>query len=367
MIQLLATLKTSTSLNMSGYSSTFYLIAGILSLLLCFFDIFVTIRFFRDSKSHLQQKSTVARGIGKKDATLGHLRNIALCMMILGIPLSISQAAYFLSSYQDCRSNNDFNTSCIIIQTIYASFRTIGFLMLYTFFVLRFYLSFKDSAYQVNKRTIYILIILLVAAFIATSFSIVEFAILRSNTLFSLVIALLIFALFPIIISFLFAKKLYTITITLRRSVMHPNPPPPESPGSKSGISTSSLDMEDDHDDISVHFTERQITLLNTITKQTLLSSILAISLTLVWIILLIASILINIKYSRKGYGIILWLIVEIGDALFGILLHICSYIAVWFSFIFAQKEYQWCCNRAHQWCLTKFSHRAMIAMTGSN
>ena len=198
-------------------------------------------------------------------------------------------------------------------------------LSLYIFQVCRLYDTFKETQYKISLKTICFLVLLIILAAITSGLSFVEYFI-DATGMYGLFISHFLFAVLPCIVTFLFAKKLYKVLITMRQSIAH-----------EIAADTKAIDVIIR---TNSELTERQTKLLETITKQALLSTFeisFLIGLAFIWLIM-------SIMIKSNETNTFLWDLMLGIDIIGAFSVFIGLYCVVWLSFSFANKEYNYLC-----------------------
>ena len=216
-------------------------------------------------------------------------------------------------------------------------------IFLFTFEILRLKTTFDDTIYQIKPKTIIILtLIIFSAAIVGFVQQLLPSSVLDDELAANifLVIALCSSLAVSIVISSMFATKLFHLMLMQRNSkcfIINKG---------SNGSSNSDSNMNGISDNL-IDLTQRQRTLLTTITKQTVLSCFQSVSffMGILYIALIQTNVLFDGNNKNKSYSasytfsrLFCFFIVGI----FNVIPSLC----IWFSFAFAKKEYYTVCNK---------------------
>lgn len=275
--------------------------------------------------------------------TLIQLRNLGLTNVLSNGLMILFWGLIFIfeirvdgsaSLTQDTFNNN-------VIFGISEFFRCIATLSHSLFLIARLHQSFHNTAYTVEFKTLILLVLLTVSTSIMFSIMcIITYFInwcpfYTRITVYAIVSVplWLLFGITQIIIANQFSKKLMQLTISIRQSA---------------------ITLHNEKFSQSEHvLSDRQEKLLNTIAKQTLLARIestLLVVAVLVWVLWVALSNSSETVYvSLLGTTIVLFIVYVIAVS-----------VTMWFSFVFAQKQYYFCCSTCHELCLGMYQQRAV-------
>ena len=287
------------------------------------------------------------------------LRNISLFSMISFI---LSQGIYMM-----CQLFFPLNLTLGWFAWLLRMFTVFSFLI---FQFWRLYTTFKDTTHALSRPTIAILITLIITASVLALFCGADI-IAADQVLLKINIALAIcVTVIPIQCTVLFSRKLFKLVLQLRESVSRTvdasqstRTQSLQSVSSVSSVASSSMSLSglflySDFGTLS----KRQVSLLDTISKQTVCTSFQ----TLFFVFSMPMFIFISYFYNFDQDGNI--------NSQSGTIVFVCIYLIlsivgnigmplmIWFSFIFAKDKYFLFCNSCHRCCLKGFKYRAVRA-----
>lgn len=229
------------------------------------------------------------------------------------------------------------------------------------FYLGRLYDSFQDTIYALNKSTL----IILLSIFIITDLLMAFAVFVNVLIVYCVAVSLLVFYLG--LITALFSRKLLKLTISIRKSnvmnsinSMNSTPNHDQSKMSQIAKITKFSEQSDDHDNDGYFLNARQISLLQLISKQTLLAFVSGF-VTIGWVVIDYFVSVSNIILFEKAESTMgLWLVAGmIGMNTFAVVTSAC----VWLSFIFAQNDYNILCSKCHSGTLILFASMAMTSI----
>ena len=279
---------------------------------------------------------------------------------------------------QNNTNNNDDNMIFILnVTTLFLS--CIGAIGLLSFVCYRLYVSFENTIFEISRCCIIFLIVSLVIAILLTLTLLMTFSMVQNATLTIennndnnnndndsshhltkweyyydciFLLAIFVVVMIPIVVSFLFARKLFGLTMMIRESIHvycvkngNLNVTDSDSNGNnKQGLNINEFDTLSR---VNSNISDRQANLLQTITKQTLLT----LFQSTFCIIYLIGIIFVG----RMSHPFV-WFIGNTLVACSTVVVPVC----VWLSFSFANKEYFIVCKQCHEICYYCFQRLAI-------
>ena len=309
-----------------NYETIVCLVAAIMLGLCAIINFIILVCFWYQSSSYLKTQDEKKSFI--------RLRNIGLINMISVILMLLFYGSYAVSGIYTT-TQVAFNIT-YLFYGIATCLRVITATTFMFFQIWRIYQTFEHTIYQVKSKIILIHTILTIG--IAITFLIawiLAFPIFSTNTsleyYFILCIPLwLSVSIIQIHIAYLFSNKLFAITLSIRQSEMN-----------------------------DIILSQRQDRLLNTIAKQTLLvavETILFVMCVLLWLLWVVA-----IYWIGNWEVFVIVVIIDV-TTFFAYLIVIP--LTMWFSFAFAQTQYNYCCNRLHLLCVNWYRNSAISKLS---
>lgn len=264
------------------------------------------------------------------------LRNIG---SIITLSFALSSLLWTIKSYFTLEidsSNYTSSTEYIWLRFFASIFFYIAVVALFTFEIVRLYICFDGTVFALTKPAIIGLCLLIACTVMPFGITVIiyNYTLQYNQTyiaheiyLASLIISVIGVGLVPFVISMIFCAKLFKLMISMRSTIGNYN----------------------DEDLMDVQLSPRQVSLLDTITKQTLL----AIIQTIFFVGNGIGQFIIE-YFSFEKYPIF-WVFGNTIIAISGVISPLC----VWLSFIFAQDQYSVGCHHCHQQCGRCFTHLA--------
>lgn len=273
------------------------------------------------------------------------LRNLSMCRVAALIFVSISFGIYSLMISYLPNSNDDddgdddiydkYRTTLVTVTCFSEFSRVVGVTCEQSFEIFRLYNTFKDTAYAIRKSTVYGLLSLMSVTIFFTSceWAIKILKLVRSPWLISykllfntcIVLSQVMDFTVPMITSYLYSINLLKLVVKLRSSRLSQ----------------------------SLILSRRQEQLVQTIAKQTLLVWIMSMA---VLISAIFHAFSFGINYKNTYINLALncvWYI------LYSIHM-VAALVCMWFTFIFAQDNYEKYCSKGHKLCLNWHEKRAV-------
>ena len=297
-----------------------YVIVGTGYLTLCAVLLMILIVFIIQSYQY-------AISVGSVEPEFKLVRNLLILMLISEITGNTLFGVFVLDEPSERINERD-------ILPIVHNVLTLTQVLWLIFQFCRLYYTFKTTAYALSKITIYGLIIMIIIAsaclFISYAFGQIE------NTFPLALISYLLTLLVVTVISVMFCVKLLKLTLTMRQSF--------------STTAVSSPGKTDLVLQVNVEITDRQLQLLNVITKQALVN----VGGTLMFFYLVITN-LANIYQ------------VDIGLQFLYLFLDFVWILCVWLSFSLTQKQYQIFCGCFHKCILNLLVNQVQKRIVKTN
>eukprot|EP01084_Bolivina_argentea_P251832 422526_1 len=239
---------------------------------------------------------------------------LIVVLLLFGSFLIANLAGFILYVMFDEQNSNNSSVLYMIVYSLWGLFNVIGFVSSYSFLVIRLYYTYQNSIYKMTKKSIYLhsfiaILMMITVPIIMYSFYISHvafFIITGSGSIF------MFFGLFALIYSF--NKNLFFLVLKEKRNVVN---------------------------NVNIQLSENQISMLKTVTKQTLLGSIL-----LGGILFLLFSSLILVAIVGNNINVLL--------VIFPWFLLITVYAtmpSIYLGLTMNEKEYFFCCGRCHYCC----------------
>ena len=290
-----------------------------------------------------------------------HLRNLGLTNILCDSLFMFCWGSYYMSKLNSY--NNSINSLTEWIFFGCGELCWCAAMLAHSLFLIeKLRNTFKETAYKVQHRTIALLWCTAIFAGIGLGMvCLVTLAINWSSYHTRLVLFAIICIPFwsilvatQIIVANLFSQRLMQITLSIRETQL-----------GVANINVAPDDVVVDCNNInsiektSIVLSNRQEKLLNTIAKQTLLSRIDSTTL-MIAMISWIFNLLFGSFNNKYSIGFVMWFI-----TLFCFMIYVIAIsMTVWFSFIFAQKEYYFCCEKCHQFCLSMYQQKAIVKIS---
>ena len=325
----------------------------------------VLIKFINQSSKHKSSKCKSKSTLSKefkflKNTTLINILSILCGSVCTGIIFIIKSVYFYVDNI--IIDSDEFNYDILkYTRILQFTFYTTGVMSLELFLLCQLYTTFEKTTHAISRNTLKIFFICIICQGIFSTNNLVLFSIEPGYlTLILLGVNVVLTIVICSIISFMFSNRLFKIMINLRQSIINNKCMSPPSPSIIPSISSinDSMGMQSNPNtnsnininiNINISLSDRQVKLLKTITKHTVLILFITIMLSSYFICYFI---LYHFDIKNKIIVVFLWYITR------GSLLSVP--ICLWLSFTFAKKEYNFVCNQCHSCCFRCFECFAM-------
>ena len=307
------------------------LLCALISTFLVIIELIVFVIQSSKHKKQVQSNSSSTKCSQAKQKLYDRIEKLAISVFICSIGYGTSLILWYFY---------EFTALCKIIATIYSIFLGFTSATIVLFYLNRFYISFRDTAFEPTSKFIKIFVCVAVMASILIAIGLYlritnsvdnkEKDSLRSVGSFLLSISWMTDVGLYLLLAYLFSKKLFLLVLMQQQSSITMT--------SHNNINTlSPIEIISEKSSSVDSLSENQLDLIDGIAKQ----ATLMIIATIAGIIMPLAIVLAAI-YSNDDYVFAMYFIVR------GIVM-VVSPTILWLSFVFASKQYNFCCGRIHK------------------
>ena len=326
----------------------------------------VLIKFMIQSSKYESNKSTSKSTLSKdfkflKNTTLINILSLLCAAICTSVVFTTRSVYYYVDNV--IVGSYDWNYGILkYTQILEFTFYGINLISLELFLLCQLHTTFEKTTYAITRNILKILSICIVCHAMFIVIGLVISAVeLGDHSWIFLGISIFTTIILSSIISFMFSNRLFTLMINLRQSIINndlnnksvsPSPsivPVPSVSSINDSININIQSNYDNNSDINISLSDKQVKLLKTITKHTVLILFITVMLCSYFIC---HSILYQFEIDNEIIVVFLWYIID-GSTL---TIPIC----LWLSFIFGKKEYNFLCSQCHSCCFRCFEYFAM-------